>query len=141
EELFFRGFLGRGLIGRYGVLAGVLLTSLLFGTIHVHPILICGAAAFGICVHLIYLATRSLWVPALLHFLNNAFVVAVLSLFGPAFQEVGRTPEVRAEPTGWGLVAVIALLIALLLVPLVSLLSAWGLYRLRERPTTENGHG
>src|SRR5262249_47982166 len=34
EELFCRGFLGRGLVGRYGVTAGILLTSLFFGIMH-----------------------------------------------------------------------------------------------------------
>src|SRR5262245_47410153 len=38
EELFCRGFLGRGLVGRYGPVTGVLLTSLCFGLLHVEPV-------------------------------------------------------------------------------------------------------
>ena len=37
EELWFRGFLGRGLVGRYGVIVGVLITSFFFGAMHVDP--------------------------------------------------------------------------------------------------------
>ena len=51
-------------MGRYGVLVGILLTSLLFGVMHVHPVKIAGAFVFGCFAHLVYLATRSLWVPA-----------------------------------------------------------------------------
>ena len=37
EELWCRGFLGRGLVEHYGVILGVLLTSFLFGLIHGDP--------------------------------------------------------------------------------------------------------
>ena len=37
EELMFRGFLGRGLVARHGLGVGVLLTSLLFGLVHLDP--------------------------------------------------------------------------------------------------------
>ena len=37
EELFFRGFLGRGLVARYGLVRGVALTSLAFGLLHLAP--------------------------------------------------------------------------------------------------------
>jgi membrane protease YdiL (CAAX protease family) len=80
EELFCRGFLGRGLVGRYGVWAGILLTSFLFGAIH--GSLTQGAWAFvlGCVLHLAYLATRSLWVPMLMHFLNNAIAVVLTAV-------------------------------------------------------------
>src|SRR5207247_6579582 len=72
EELFCRGFLGRGLVGRYGVVLGVLITSAIFGLIHGNVPQGIWAFVLGCSLHLAYLATRSLWVPMLLHFLNNA---------------------------------------------------------------------
>jgi membrane protease YdiL (CAAX protease family) len=81
EELFCRGFLGRGLVGRYGVVGGVLLTSMLFGMLHLSPLYAVGTMVMGALLHLTYLFTRSLWVPMLLHFLNNSLsVVALLVL-------------------------------------------------------------
>jgi membrane protease YdiL (CAAX protease family) len=73
EELWCRGFLGRGLVGRYGWPVGILLTSLFFGLLHVFPPwYVVVTATMGVGLHLVYLASRSLWVPILLHTLNNS---------------------------------------------------------------------
>ncbi|MDZ4689267.1 MAG: CPBP family intramembrane glutamic endopeptidase [Planctomycetaceae bacterium] len=73
EELVFRGVIGRGLVARWGLVAGVLMTSLLFAAVHMHPVHVIAVVPIGIALHLIYLATRSFWTPVLLHFLNNAW--------------------------------------------------------------------
>jgi membrane protease YdiL (CAAX protease family) len=78
EELFCRGFIGRGLVGRYGYGAGVLLTSILFGALHILPLYALGVVVIGILLHLTYLMTRSLWVPIGLHFGNNTLQVLVI---------------------------------------------------------------
>jgi membrane protease YdiL (CAAX protease family) len=75
EEFWFRGFLGRGLVARYGYVGGVLLTSFFFGLMHLDPPHVLATFVMGICLHCAYLATRSLWVPILLHFLNNLLAV------------------------------------------------------------------
>jgi membrane protease YdiL (CAAX protease family) len=79
EELWCRGFLGQGLVGRYGVLLGVLLTSFFFGLIHVDPPHAAIAACLGVVLHFVYLTSRSLWLPMLLHFLNNSLAVLSFS--------------------------------------------------------------
>jgi membrane protease YdiL (CAAX protease family)/Flp pilus assembly protein TadD len=76
EEAFCRGFLGRGLVARTGPVLGVLLTSLLFGLLHVDPVRVCATAVGGVSLHIVYLATRSLWAPVLFHALYNALVFA-----------------------------------------------------------------
>ncbi|MEO8495080.1 MAG: CPBP family intramembrane glutamic endopeptidase, partial [Planctomycetota bacterium] len=73
EEIFCRGFLGRGLVANYGAVRGVLLASLLFGIMHIDPIQSIGAFVLGLGLHFIYLTTRSLLAPMLVHMLNNAF--------------------------------------------------------------------
>jgi membrane protease YdiL (CAAX protease family) len=125
EELFCRGFLGRGLVGRYGVFMGVLLTSLFFGGLHLNIAQGIFAVLLGCYVHLAYLATRSLWVPILLHFLNNARAIITI-FFLPNL--VTDAPELTWESAGgWiGLAIVVAVLV-------LSILPAWGLYRLRDR--------
>ena len=73
EEIFSRGFIGRGLVSRYGIVLGVTFSSFLFGAMHLDPIQATGAMALGFGLHFVYLCSRSLWAPIVLHILNNAF--------------------------------------------------------------------
>ncbi|MEX0702178.1 MAG: CPBP family intramembrane glutamic endopeptidase, partial [Planctomycetales bacterium] len=76
EEILFRGVIGRGLVARWGIAAGVAITSLLFCAIHIHPAHAVGVLPLAIVIHLMYLATRSFYVPMAIHFLNNSFALA-----------------------------------------------------------------
>ncbi|OYW21935.1 MAG: hypothetical protein B7Z55_05235, partial [Planctomycetales bacterium 12-60-4] len=80
EELIFRGVLGRGLVARWGLPLGVLLTSFLFALVHLHPAHVVAVIPLGIAMHLIYLATRSFWAPVMLHFLNNSWATVASRL-------------------------------------------------------------
>ena len=75
EEVVFRGIIGRGLTARYGMISGIAMTSILFGMAHVHPAHAVSVIPLGIVMHVLYVATRSLWAPILFHFYNNAFAV------------------------------------------------------------------
>jgi membrane protease YdiL (CAAX protease family) len=79
EELFCRGFLGRGLVGHYGAVAGVLLTSVCFGLLHLDPPQVLGTAVLGLWLHYVYLTSRALPLSMFLHLFNNA--AAVLAVF------------------------------------------------------------
>lgn len=76
EELLFRGLIGRGLIARWGLPVGIVLTSLLFAAFHMHPVHAAGVALIGVTMHFAYVATRSFFAPVLIHFLNNSLAVA-----------------------------------------------------------------
>ncbi len=80
EELLFRGLIGRGLVGRYGVILGIAITAVLFGVMHLNPAQGTGAILLGIGMHFVYLTTRSFWAPMTLHFLNNAFSVVLVRI-------------------------------------------------------------
>lgn len=75
EELWCRGFLGQGLVGRYGMMLGIVFSSLLFGIIHLLPQQVIAGAVMGIILHLVYVASRSILIPMLLHFLHNALLL------------------------------------------------------------------
>ena len=75
EELWCRGFLGRGLVGNYGVVFGVAATSFFFGFIHLDPCQGTMAMLMGLWLHFVYLTTRSLLLPMMLHTLNNSLAV------------------------------------------------------------------
>ena len=72
EEIFFRGCLSRNLVAWNGVVIGALLTALLFGLVHIEPVQACGAFFLGLALQYVYLATRSLLAPIILHTLNNS---------------------------------------------------------------------
>jgi membrane protease YdiL (CAAX protease family) len=81
EELWCRGFLGRGLSARYGLVAGILLTSCFFALMHIDPSQLLVIALMGVYLHFVYVATRSIWAPILLHALNNGVsILLVLAL-------------------------------------------------------------
>ncbi|BFM05810.1 CPBP family intramembrane glutamic endopeptidase [Halioxenophilus aromaticivorans] len=71
EEFAFRGLLLHRWGHKYGVLPAILWSSFFFGIAHPDPI---GAAFFGAAMCLLYLQTKTLWVPIICHALNNLVV-------------------------------------------------------------------
>lgn len=97
EELLCRGLIGRGLISRWGLIPGILMTSVLFGAMHLNPAHAVAVIPLGIALHYVYLTTRTLWGPMLLHFLNNAISVVLLKhgdgASGPGATDTAATAE------------------------------------------------
>jgi membrane protease YdiL (CAAX protease family) len=91
EEVWCRGLLGRGLCARYGLAYGVLLTSLLFAALHLDPSQLLVFTIMGAYLHFVYLATRSIWMPILLHLLNNSIAVGA-TLLG-VVEKLNAKPE------------------------------------------------
>ncbi|HMF13675.1 MAG TPA: type II CAAX endopeptidase family protein, partial [Gemmataceae bacterium] len=118
EELWCRAFLGRGLVGRYGLIAGVALTSFFFGLIHVDPRQGTMAMLMGLVLHYVYLTTRSLLMPMLLHFLNNSLAVVASRI--PVVADMDRAPD---QVSYWLYAAGALLLFAV----------GWALYKGRAR--------
>lgn len=77
EEFMFRGVLLKRLIGKTSVWGGILLSSLLFGILHLDVI---GAFLFGVVASLLYLRTNNLLLPILLHIINNSLAAAAMFL-------------------------------------------------------------
>ena len=94
EELWCRGFLGRGLCARYGLTIGIVLTSVLFALLHLQPVYAVVYAAMGAFLHFTYLASRSLWVPIILHALNNGL--------GTVMALKGILLKLEAKPDTYG---------------------------------------
>jgi membrane protease YdiL (CAAX protease family) len=117
EELWCRGFLGRGLVARHGWWVGVLWTSFYFGLLHIEPPQAVMAAAMGILLHGAYALTRSLWIPIGLHIANNSLAVFEMR-YTPA-----DAPDVPLPFTHW--LAALGLLTAV----------GMALYRMRPRYT------
>jgi membrane protease YdiL (CAAX protease family)/uncharacterized RDD family membrane protein YckC len=83
EEIFFRGFMYGGLRRRMPVWTAAAISGLIFGLLHytgpdslaVVPQL----AVLGILLAWLYERTGSLWLPIMLHVVNNAIAFAVLT--------------------------------------------------------------
>src|SRR5262249_38368084 len=89
EELFFRGFLSRGLIAKHGVVLGSIVASALFGLMHIEPAQVVGTAVLAITFQVAFLSAKSLWAPILLHLLNNATAFTLMRLINdPRSREV-----------------------------------------------------
>lgn len=119
EELWCRGFLGRGLVGCYGVVLGAVLASYLFGLIHVEPHQASMAVLMGFVLHYAYLTTRSIVIPMLLHALNNS-----LSVVGDRLGDEISKVDVEPEKIHWLIYTTAGLLV---------LAAGWAFYQGRAR--------
>jgi uncharacterized protein len=71
EEVVFRGIVLRGLLSTYSPSKSIWISAIIFGLIHFEPILIPSAILFGLFFGYVYVKTRSLGLPVILHFMAN----------------------------------------------------------------------
>jgi membrane protease YdiL (CAAX protease family) len=72
EEIFFRGFLFQGFRARYGWVAGMLISSLIFGAAHLDPVAFIPTFILGCLLAYMYQLTSSVWPGVILHVTVNA---------------------------------------------------------------------
>jgi membrane protease YdiL (CAAX protease family) len=77
EELIFRGVLLNRLKTIVPTLFSILISSLLFASLHTYGSII-AAFIFGICMAILYLKTDNILVPIFAHFLNNLFAESIV---------------------------------------------------------------
>ncbi|PKM61610.1 MAG: hypothetical protein CVU97_06940 [Firmicutes bacterium HGW-Firmicutes-21] len=74
EEWAFRGVLLRSLMP-YGKGFALVVSSIIFGFMHLDPARVVFATTFGLLAGFIYMKTGSIWYGALIHLVNNAFAL------------------------------------------------------------------
>ncbi|HSJ86556.1 MAG TPA: CPBP family intramembrane glutamic endopeptidase, partial [Anaerolineales bacterium] len=79
EEIFFRGFLFQGLRARYGWVAGMLLSSAIFGLAHLDPVSLIPTFILGNLLAYLYQRSNSIWPGVILHVLVNT--VGLVSVY------------------------------------------------------------
>lgn len=78
EELFFRGVLQKTMIdATKNVHAGIWITAALFSAIHLQFYGFLPRMVLGALLGYLFVWTRSLWVPILMHFVNNGLAVLI----------------------------------------------------------------
>ena len=85
EETFFRGFLLNRWWRKYGVPRAVIFSSVAFAVVHIDII---GGFVFGVVLSLIYVKTRSLIGPIIVHAAHNGIVLLWLLIEGVVTGEI-----------------------------------------------------
>ena len=80
EEIFFRGFVYRGLRRRFPVWPAALISAVVFGAVHVYPLLIPALFVVGLGLALLYERRRSLLAPVIAHATFNALGFLTIAL-------------------------------------------------------------
>jgi len=111
EEFLFRGILLHRWGSKWGLGSAVVLTSILFGLLHSNLV---GLFVFGVVMALLYLHSRTLWVPILAHALNNAIAPGLELATSPDRTAMAVTSLEEFRASWW-----VALLLVLLSAPWV----------------------
>jgi len=99
EEVVFRGLLLRRWIARGGLWRGIIGSSVIFALLH--PPFWIGAFVVGVFLSLLYLVTRSLYVPIAFHALYNGMVTFATIGAGQLAQAESKQPTLAEFRTQW----------------------------------------
>ena len=80
EEILFRGIIQESSTMRWGAFRGILITSLIFGAIHIIPQQAVNAFFLALVIGYVYHVTGSLMPVIILHALNNGFSSLIFHL-------------------------------------------------------------
>ena len=94
EELIFRGIILNGLLKSYSPLKSIIISSLLFGLVHLNPWQFIGVSIIGILTGLVYFKTNKLTLSIIIHMTNN-----FLAFLGQYFssRNVNLTKSISSE--------------------------------------------
>ena len=106
EELYFRGALQKTLTAWTGKpILAILITSIIFSAFHFSYFGFLSRMMLGIILGFIFEYTRTIWLPILLHLINNG--IAIIALYSVRGDQL-KMDKVMDEnlPLYWGIVAV-----------------------------------
>lgn len=83
EEIIFRGIILKGMLNfNIKPTIAILINGFVFGCAHMNPWQFIGAGILGIIFGIVYYRTKSLFLPILLHFLNNTLSYSLMLMQG-----------------------------------------------------------
>lgn len=83
EEAFFRGFLFTWMTGHRPVWLAMLVSSLIFGAMHIIPPQAISAALMALALCTLYWFSRSIWPPIVAHMVGNGLAYAAMVTSAP----------------------------------------------------------
>lgn len=92
EEVLFRGLMQRSLEEEWSPPAAILAAGLVFGFVHLVPTSIVPLVLIGVYLGFLAWYTRSLALPILVHFFNNAISITALNITG--YDPTARTESI-----------------------------------------------
>ena len=78
EEVFFRGFVMRGMVNRWGFVPGLVLSAAAFSALHFQPAILLPVFFIGLLLGGLYWYTKSLWPCVAVHAAQNLVAVATV---------------------------------------------------------------
>jgi membrane protease YdiL (CAAX protease family) len=131
EEMIFRGLLFTRLTKKWGMTRATIVSSLFFGLLH-FPLNPIGAFLLGLVACVLYVRTRTLWVPITLHAINNMIAWGLMFTLGSGTVDFSSA-EFLAQYAYEGLIAM------MLGAPIVFfLLGRWWLQGVTQIPYDAN---
>lgn len=97
EEFIFRGILLQRWAVKWNLQVALVASSVLFGMLHLNVV---GLSMFGFVMGLLYIRTRSLFVPIVYHALNNALALS-MGLFANQSNSETSLTELEKFVTDW----------------------------------------
>ena len=105
EEVYFRGTLQKIILDLTGKpYAGIILTAIFFSAIHFSFYGFLSRMALGIVLGYVYHYCKTIWLPILLHFLNNGIAVVILYSIRDNPANVEKMMDDNL-PIYWGIIA------------------------------------
>jgi len=106
EELYFRGYLLNRLNNKFNTIIAVLLPSFLFALLHVELL---GAFIFAALLSLIYLKTKSIYGPIIIHMSNNFLALTFMIISEILYEQTSKDLMLIEFQKSWwiGIVGII----------------------------------
>lgn len=109
EEILFRwGIMGHLLHNNRSVAGSIFVSALFFGLIHMNPAQVFFATAMGVLLGMLYWKTGNIFLPILLHMLNNSVACAQVWLLGDDIREYSMADTLGGPIAAWCTVALCA---------------------------------
>ena len=112
EELFYRGFLLRGLLLKWGPVASIATTGLLFAIVHGDPVSATAILPLGLWLGLVAWRTGTIWLPVAMHASVNGIWTATMMI---VHRDPGAGSWVNGAAIGALVVGVIAFIAAVII--------------------------
>lgn len=117
EEFMFRGVILNRLKIKFGVKKAIIISSILFGLMHFELAILPGIV-FGICMAVVYLKTKNIFVPVAIHLVNNVIASSgqIISFFMSS-EGTSQSSNITINDVNfiWLIVGIIALIAAIVM--------------------------
>ena len=107
EELYFRGALQKTLLAWSGKpIVAIVVTAIIFSAFHFSYFGFLSRMVLGIVLGFIFEYSRTIWLPILLHFINNGIAIVTLYTVRGNQQKMNKVMDENL-PLYWGIVAIV----------------------------------